>query len=199
MAIREIEIFKSRFHFSAIPNPAGQGGISMSKKGILTAGVLAFILLCILCILFHAESLQRSLGPSGESGLEAPPKGGEAKVQASIDEQIAGKTIEFDVGSTTISPSGEALLDRLLPILQSAPRSKIEIEGHTDNTGDPSHNLDLSRRRAMAVRQHLMSKGVEENRLTVVAYGQEKPIADNATSQGRSKNRRIEFKIQKGE
>jgi len=171
----------------------------MSKKGTLTAGVLAFILLCILCVFFHAESIQRGLGPPGESDLKTPPKGREAKVQASVDEQIAGQTIEFDVGSTTITSSGEALLDRLVPILQSAPRTKIEIEGHTDNTGDPSHNLDLSRRRATAVQQYLISKGVEESRLTVTGYGQEKPIADNRTSQGRSKNRRIEFKIHKGE
>jgi OOP family OmpA-OmpF porin len=163
----------------------------MSKKGIFTAGLLALILLCILCILFHAESIHRRLEP--------PAQGGEAKVQASIDEQIAGQTIEFDVGSTSISSRGMALLDRLVPILQSAPQTRIEIGGHTDNTGDPGDNLDLSRRRATAVRQYLVSKGVAEKRLTAVGYGQEKPTADNGTSQGRLKNRRIEFKIHKGE
>ena len=166
----------------------------MSKKGILTAGVLAFIPLCVLCVLFHAESIHRGLGPPAGSA-----KGGEAKVQASIDEQIAGQTIEFDLGSTTITPRGAALLDRLVPILKSAPETKIEIEGHTDNTGDPSHNLDLSRSRATAVREYLMSRGVEERRLTAVGYGQEKPIADNGAPEGRLKNRRIEFKIHKGE
>ena len=163
----------------------------MSKKAILTAGVLLFILLCVLCILFHAESIHQGLG--------SPAQGGEAKVQASIDEQIAGQTIEFDVGSATINPRGVALLDKLVPILQSAPRVKIEIGGHTDNIGDPGYNLDLSRRRASAVGQYLMSRGVGEKRLTAVGYGQDKPIADNGTSQGRLKNRRIEFKIHKGE
>jgi OOP family OmpA-OmpF porin len=86
-----------------------------------------------------------------------------------------------------------------VPILQSAPRARIEIGGHTDNTGDPGYNLDLSRRRATAVRQYLMSRGVGEKRLTAVGYGQEKPVADNDTPQGRLKNRRIEFKIHKGE
>jgi OOP family OmpA-OmpF porin len=163
----------------------------MSKKGILTAGLLALILLCILCILFHAESIHRHLEP--------PAQGEEAKVQASIDEQIAGQTIEFDLGSPSISSRGMALLDRLVPILQSAPQTRIEIGGHTDNTGDPGYNLDLSRRRATAVREYLVSKGVEERRLTAVGYGQERPTADNGTPQGRLKNRRIEFKIYKGE
>ena len=166
----------------------------MSKKGILTAGVLAFILLCVLCVFFHAEPIYRGLGPHAGSA-----KGEEAKVQASIDEQIAGQTIEFDPGSAAISPRGAALLDRLVPILQSAPRAKIEIGGHTDNTGNPKDNLDLSRRRATAVRQYLVSKGVGGKRLTAVGYGQEKPTADNGTPQGRLKNRRIEFKIHKGE
>ena len=163
----------------------------MSKKGILTAGVLAFILLCVLCILFHAESIHQGLG--------SPAQGGEAKVQASIDEQIAGQTIEFDPGSAEISPRGAALLDRLVPILQRAPQIRIEIGGHTDNTEDPGDNLDLSRRRATAVQQYLVSKGVAEKHLTAMGYGQEIPIADNGTSQGRLKNRRIEFKIHEGE
>jgi len=129
----------------------------------------------------------------------AAQKGGEAKVQASIDEQIAGQTIEFDVGSASISSRGVALLDRLLPILHGAAQTRVEIGGHTDNTGDPTYNLDLSRRRAMAVQQYLISRGVDEKRLTAVGYGQEKPIADNNTPQGQLKNRRIEFKILKGE
>jgi OOP family OmpA-OmpF porin len=122
-------------------------------------------------------------------------KGGEVKVQASIDEQIAGQTIEFDVDSAAISPRGVALLDRLVPILQSAPETRIEIGGHTDNTGDPGYNFDLSRRRATAVQEYLMSRGVEEKRLTAVGYGEERPTADNGTPEGRLKNRRIEFKI----
>jgi outer membrane protein OmpA-like peptidoglycan-associated protein len=72
---------------------------------------------------------------------------------------------------------------------------KIEISGHTDNTGNPVVNAKLSTERAKAVVDYLVKKGITKDRLTYLGFGSDQPIADNATAAGRAKNRRVEFKI----
>jgi outer membrane protein OmpA-like peptidoglycan-associated protein len=71
----------------------------------------------------------------------------------------------------------------------------VEISGHTDNVGNPADNMILSQDRANTVRNYLIKKGVESNRVTAVGFGDTKPVADNITSQGRQMNRRTEVKI----
>ena len=71
----------------------------------------------------------------------------------------------------------------------------MEIGGNTDNTGKPDANMKLSQKRADAVKAYLIKKKVDESRLTAVGFGQDQPIADNATKEGRAKNRRVEFKV----
>jgi outer membrane protein OmpA-like peptidoglycan-associated protein len=72
---------------------------------------------------------------------------------------------------------------------------RIELSGHTDSKGSDKYNLKLSKERAEAVFNYLVSKGIDEKRLTHKGYGAKQPIADNATDAGRAKNRRVEFKI----
>jgi len=72
---------------------------------------------------------------------------------------------------------------------------KVRVEGHTDSQGEDAFNLDLSQRRANSVRTYLVGKGVGEDRLEAVGYGEAKPIASNANARGREKNRRVEFLI----
>jgi outer membrane protein OmpA-like peptidoglycan-associated protein len=87
-----------------------------------------------------------------------------------------------------------------LPILQQNHTAAFEIGGHTDNVGAEDRNLALSENRAKAVMDYLVSKGVASNRLTFKGYGASRPLADNATADGRSRNRRIEFLVRvKGE
>jgi outer membrane protein OmpA-like peptidoglycan-associated protein len=71
----------------------------------------------------------------------------------------------------------------------------VDIEGHTDNIGKADDNLQLSQNRADACKQYLVKKGIEESRISSVGYGDMRPIADNATEEGRAKNRRTEFNI----
>jgi outer membrane protein OmpA-like peptidoglycan-associated protein len=71
----------------------------------------------------------------------------------------------------------------------------LVLDGHTDNVGDEDANLLLSKNRVEAVKSYLISKGISENRIKVNYFGETKPIADNNTSEGRQKNRRVEFKI----
>ena len=103
--------------------------------------------------------------------------------------------VTFAVDSTTISPSFRAALDEVAASLQKYPNSLVDVMGHTDSTGSDSYNLDLSRRRAEAVANHLSSRGVSRARLATIGYGEQYPRADNATPEGRTLNRRVEIRI----
>jgi OOP family OmpA-OmpF porin len=105
------------------------------------------------------------------------------------------KGIEFDFNKDTIRPESEPLLDEAANVLAEFPGVKIAIVGHTDNVGTEDFNLDLSRRRAEAVKAYLVKKGVDADRITTDGKGPNAPIADNATEEGRAQNRRIEFEI----
>jgi outer membrane protein OmpA-like peptidoglycan-associated protein len=72
---------------------------------------------------------------------------------------------------------------------------QVRIEGHTDNVGSASFNQILSGKRAMSVKRYLIERGIEPERLLIAGFGSSKPIADNATMQGRALNRRVEFII----
>ena len=103
--------------------------------------------------------------------------------------------IEFESGKATIKKKSFPLLDQIANIFIENQDYIIEVQGHTDNTGKAEVNKTLSDKRAHAVMDYLAKKGVAAERMTAVGYGQEMPIADNKTSAGRAKNRRVEFKI----
>jgi outer membrane protein OmpA-like peptidoglycan-associated protein len=86
-------------------------------------------------------------------------------------------------------------LDELAGVLMKKPTWKLEISGHTDNAGDDESNLVLSKKRAEAVKTYLVSKGIDATRFVINYFGETKPIADNSTSEGRAKNRRVEMKV----
>ncbi len=103
--------------------------------------------------------------------------------------------VTFAVDSTTISPSFRAALDEVSASLQKYPNSLVDVMGHTDSTGSDAYNLDLSRRRADSVANYLTSRGVARARIETIGYGEQYPIADNATESGRAQNRRVEIRI----
>ena len=103
--------------------------------------------------------------------------------------------IEFDHDKDSIKASSKKILARAVSVLTTYPKLKVEIAGHTDSTGSRDYNLDLSRRRAAAVRQYLVDQGIAAERMSTRGYGPDKPIADNATAGGRQRNRRIEFHV----
>ena len=109
--------------------------------------------------------------------------------------QKAMQGIEFESGKTTIKKKSYPLLDQIAQIFIENSNYIIEVQGHTDNTGKPELNKTLSDKRAHAVMDYMINKGVEAHRLSAVGYGQDQPIADNKTQEGRQKNRRVEFKI----
>ena len=103
--------------------------------------------------------------------------------------------IEFESGKSTIKAKSYPLLDEIAQTFLDNPSYVIEVQGHTDNVGNPEANMKLSQDRADAVMLYLIKKGVSSERMSAVGYGQEQPIADNKTKAGKQKNRRVEFKI----
>ena len=103
--------------------------------------------------------------------------------------------IFFDKGKYELKQGSKIELDNLFQILNNNSSMVIEIEGHTDNTGNNKDNLDLSRMRSKAVYDYLISKGIDPVRLSYVGYGEERPKFSNKDAAGRSMNRRVEFRI----
>lgn len=113
------------------------------------------------------------------------------------DQILLSRPVEFDTGKSSILGSSYAVLDSVAAILKADPALKVEIGGHTDNEGDDTANQVLSKDRADAVFEYLLSKGVEARRMRTVGYGETQPVDTNRTAEGRAKNRRIEFLISK--
>ena len=103
--------------------------------------------------------------------------------------------IQFENGKATIKPSSYKILNDIAKIFIDNTNYIVEVQGHTDNVGKRDYNIDLSERRAQAVRTYLIGKGVPATRLSAHGYGPDVPIADNKTKEGRAKNRRVEFNI----
>lgn len=106
--------------------------------------------------------------------------------------------IEFLNGSATLTAKSKLVLDDVAKSIAKQPQIElVEIEGHTDAIGSAPANKALSQARAETVRGYLVSAGIDKARLSTHGYGQEKPIAENTTAEGREKNRRVEFRVVK--
>jgi outer membrane protein OmpA-like peptidoglycan-associated protein len=103
--------------------------------------------------------------------------------------------VTFAVDSTEISPGFRQTLDQISNSLTQYPNSLIDVMGHTDSTGSDTYNEDLSKRRADAVAGYLTLRGVSRARIETIGYGERYPVADNATPEGRARNRRVEIRI----
>lgn len=103
--------------------------------------------------------------------------------------------VTFDTNSTEIRPGLYSEINRVAHILNQYPDTFIRVEGHTDSKGSDEYNMNLSRRRAEAVKTLLVQRGVAASRIEVVGYGKTMPVATNDTEAGRQKNRRVEIKI----
>lgn len=107
--------------------------------------------------------------------------------------------INFKTGTNTLEESAGPAIDEIIEYMERYPNMVIEVGGHTDNVGSSEFNHKLSERRAGVVAQVLAFKGVDRTRLVVKGYGEDKPVADNSTDEGRKRNRRTEFKVIKWE
>ena len=110
--------------------------------------------------------------------------------------KMSAQNVSFASGSSKLLASSNASLDKVLTVMIENPTLKLSIEGHTDNSGDDARNMQLSEDRAAAVKSYLVNKGISEDRIKSEGFGETRPIADNKTSAGRTKNRRVEIKME---
>ncbi|MGM0375507.1 MAG: OmpA family protein [Bacteroidota bacterium] len=108
---------------------------------------------------------------------------------------IVAENILFTTGEATLRAESYKELDRLVRLLKENPSVRIEVSGHTDNTGSASLNKRLSKERALSVKRYLESKGIDPGRIEYEGYGFDRPIAPNTTEEGRAKNRRVEIEV----
>jgi len=113
--------------------------------------------------------------------------------QKFTDAKIVTHGINFDIDKASIKPESMGTLNMVMQVMKSNPDLKFEVDGHTDNTGTPAHNLTLSQQRSAAVMAQLIVMGIDASRLTTKGFGDTKPIADNTTLEGKANNRRVEF------
>jgi OmpA-OmpF porin, OOP family len=108
---------------------------------------------------------------------------------------MALRGINFETGKAIIKGTSFQILNDIVLIMKENPEYNLEINGHTDDVGKDEMNLELSQKRADAVKTYLTEKGIEASRMTAKGYGETMPVADNKTSDGRALNRRVEFKV----
>ncbi len=135
---------------------------------------------------------------------EVPPSVVEPPTQAGADDIVlqndlirasVSNPIVFGSNSSELDPVSTATIDRVAALLIDNPAARIEVQGHTDSDGEEQANLDLSTARAEVVRQQLIARGIEAERLESKGYGESVPVASNDTKDGKAANRRIEFII----
>jgi outer membrane protein OmpA-like peptidoglycan-associated protein len=101
--------------------------------------------------------------------------------------------INFDTGKSVIRDESKPVIEQVVQMLKTNPELKISVEGHTDNVGSPESNKTLSLDRAKSVVTAIISQGITADRLSASGFGQDKPVADNNTEEGRAQNRRVEL------
>jgi OOP family OmpA-OmpF porin len=134
--------------------------------------------------------------PAAPPPAPAPPR----RVEVREDKLELDETVQFETDSSTLAGRSRSLLDEVASQLQAHPQiSRVQIEGHTDAKSSRRHNQTLSEHRAAAVKAYLVQKGVRADRLVTKGFGETRPVGDNATEDGRFKNRRVDFVILKRE
>ena len=149
-----------------------------------------------------AEARERALAEE----LEAEERAETARLRAELGQAQTRETergvvltlgdVLFAVGKADLKPSAARTLDKLVAAMRRDRETTVTIEGHTDSTGKRAYNVELSKRRANAVRSYLTSRGVAAKRIEARGLGPDFPVATNATAAGRQQNRRVEVLVQ---
>ncbi len=146
-------------------------------------------------IVFADDSALGIVGTAPPPPMEAAPE--QKRVEVRDNKIVINEKVQFEFDSAKIREVSHSLLNEVADVIKQNPQiKKIEVQGHASAEGSDRHNLNLSERRAKAVRDYLVKKaGIGKDMLTSKGYGETQPIADNDTEEGREKNRRVEFHI----
>ncbi|MDT7830570.1 OmpA family protein [Pricia sp. S334] len=106
-----------------------------------------------------------------------------------------GQGVHFDTDKSDVKGTSVSTLNSMAEILKEYPKTNILVEGHTDSAGPDAYNMDLSKKRATSVTDYLVSQGIDRSRFTTKWYGENQPVADNTTKEGKAQNRRVEMAI----
>lgn len=139
-----------------------------------------------------ADNVDRCPKVAGVASMKGCPEIKE-ETKKLFEKALTG--VQFETGSAVIKKSSFGILDQVVTVMNENPSYNLEIHGHTDSQGDDAKNMKLSDDRAASVRKYLTDKGVKAERLRSEGHGETVPVADNKTSAGRAKNRRVEFKV----
>lgn len=135
----------------------------------------------------------RSAGEPIATEFDALPDVSAAPPGGDCDARLP--TLHFESGRATIGPGTASALDEVADALRACPSLRLAIDGHADATGTPDFNQRLSSERANAVRNYLVAQRVDDTQIVVVGYGEGRPLATNATREGRTSNRRVELSV----
>lgn len=146
-----------------------------------------------------AGSAVNETGCPVEAGCRAPAPGEPIDLEGcATGEAVVLKGVNFEVNSTRLTASAKVILNQVADSLAAAPAMKVEIGGHTDSQGSDAFNMKLSERRAQAVKDYLVARGIDPSRLQSKGYGESQPVETNETAEGRELNRRVEMKVLEG-
>ena len=135
--------------------------------------------------------------PALQIQAQRPPPGPDRVVLLPSTIVISDK-VQFALNSADLLPVSFSLLDEVVTVMKANPQIEmVQIEGHTDSTGNADYNKKLSQQRAESVAKYVTSKGIAGSRLTAMGFGPERPIASNEDAAGQEMNRRVEFNIVK--
>jgi OmpA-OmpF porin, OOP family len=139
---------------------------------------------------------QAGLAPPKGNGCPAPATPPSAQLVE--QEIIISQQVQFETGTAVLLPASDPILVEVARVLREHPEIEaIEVRGHTDDTGPPALNRQLGQERAARVVRWLVEHGISQSRLSAKGFGSDQPIADNATEEGRARNRRVEFRVMK--
>lgn len=182
---RGIENAEIRFHGLDATITGAQGSSAVSEAARLA-----------LLSVPGVRSVRMRILDSGFTAPKSPASASSPTVEvAEALSALRTDLLLFQPGGVALNPASAAHLTRLAKALSRQPAAGVEIQGHTDSTGDPNHNMVLSRRRAEAVRDSLLAQGVAPKQLFAAGFGATRPRQDNATATGRALNRRIELRL----
>lgn len=175
-----------------------QSAVKMRTIGLIAS--LAFATVAVGCAprVFsdgNALAITGTAPPPPEA--EPPPEPEQKRVEVRDNKIVINEKVQFELDSAKIKSESHSLLQEVAQVIKDNPHiKKIEVEGHASSDGGDQYNKNLSDRRAKAVMKYLTSDGgIDKAMLQAKGYGEERPIADNETEDGRIKNRRVEFTI----